>query len=127
MQRMILRRMLHQNFGVAADHHQKIIEVVRDPSSQTPHRLHFLRLTKLILQHPALSHVLGNHFYGFARLPLHRSPAQAYRDGFSILTFPPHFHIVEARSTAKLNHHPGLLFRIHKDVNLRIQPQHLFR
>ena len=103
---MILRRMLHQNFGVAADHHQKIIEVVSHATGQTSHSFHFLRLTKLILQHPALGHVFGNYFHDVAGLPLDRAPAQAHCDGFSILAFPAHFHVVEADTAAKLNHQP---------------------
>ena len=95
-------------------------------TGQTSHSFHFLRLTKLILQHPALGHVFGNYFHDVAGLPLDRAPTQAHCDGFSILAFPAHFHVVEAHTTAKLNHQPGLLFRIHKDINLGIQAQHLF-
>ena len=52
------RQCVHQEFGMALDDHQKIIEIVRYTARKSPYGLHLLRLTKLLLQKMALADIL---------------------------------------------------------------------
>ena len=45
-------------FGVAVDHREQIVEVVRDAAGEKAHGLHLLRLTQLRLESPAIGDVL---------------------------------------------------------------------
>ena len=51
-----------QKFRVARDHHQQIVEVVRDAAGQAADGFHLLRLPQLLLQGAALGDVLGKEF-----------------------------------------------------------------
>ena len=51
---------IQKQIRMAANHHQQIIEIVRDAARQLPHRFHFLRLAELHLQHFRFGHV-GHH------------------------------------------------------------------
>src|SRR5579863_10401719 len=46
-------RFLQDNFGVALDHHQQVVKVVRDATRKPPNGLHLLRLPDLIFEHAA--------------------------------------------------------------------------
>src|ERR1017187_5073664 len=51
---------LLQNFAIAEDHREDIVEIMSDASGKLADRLHFLRLTKLPFQFSLLGHVLLN-------------------------------------------------------------------
>ena len=50
-----------QDLGVAGDHRQQVVEVVRDAAGQPADRLHLLRLGEALLEPPPLGHVVGEH------------------------------------------------------------------
>ena len=50
---------LKQEFRIARNHHQKIVEVVRDPAGKAADRFHLLRLAKLLLQRAPFGNVFG--------------------------------------------------------------------
>src|SRR5712692_4172490 len=52
---------IEQKFGVALDHHQKIVEIMGDAARQASHSLHLLRLAKLPLEQMPFADVLGYH------------------------------------------------------------------
>jgi hypothetical protein len=50
---------LHQQFGVALNDGQDVVEIVRHAGGQLPHRLHFDRMTQLRLQIQPLGDVVA--------------------------------------------------------------------
>ena len=48
---------LEQKLRVAGDHHQQVVEVVRDATGETTDCFHFLCLAELQLQHAGFGHV----------------------------------------------------------------------
>src|SRR5579872_5967400 len=80
-----------QDFRVSADHHQQIIEVVRDATGQPADGFHLLRLPELVFENTLFSHILGNHFQNFYGLlgGLYQAPAQPYRDDLAVFSLPP--------------------------------------
>ena len=59
--------MLQQNFGIAADDHQQIVEVVRDSAGEPSHGFHFLGLPELLFQRAPLGDILSDDFQNLAR------------------------------------------------------------
>ena len=60
--RFILRReRAQQQFSVALDYHQQIVEVVRDASSEPADCFHFLRLPQLFFELLPLTNILRNN------------------------------------------------------------------
>jgi hypothetical protein len=53
-----------QDLGVARDHHQQVVEVVRDPSGEPPDRLHPLGLPEPLLEPQPHRHVVCEHERG---------------------------------------------------------------
>ncbi len=61
-------QLLQQHLGVSGDHHQQVVEVVRDAAGQPAHRIHLLRLPQLLFQLPPVGDVFRHqfqHFFGF--------------------------------------------------------------
>ena len=52
------RQDVHQEFGVALDDHEEIVEVVGDATGEAPDGFHFLGLAKLLFELMALADVL---------------------------------------------------------------------
>ena len=50
---------LQQKFGVSGNHHQQIVEIVRNAASQAADSFHLLRLAQLLFERATLGHVLG--------------------------------------------------------------------
>ncbi len=48
-----------QKFRVSGNHHQQIVEIVRDAASEAAHSFHLLRLAQLLFERAALGHVFG--------------------------------------------------------------------
>ncbi len=59
--------LLQQDFGVAVNHRQQIVEVVRHAARQAAHRFHFLRLPELLFQLPPLGDVFGDQLEDLVR------------------------------------------------------------
>jgi hypothetical protein len=59
-QRMIEIKALEDDFGISADHHEQIVEVVGDSAGQTANGFHFLGLAELVFKHAAVGDILGN-------------------------------------------------------------------
>ncbi len=53
---------LEEKFRVARNHHQEIVEIVRDAARQPADCFHLLRLAQLLLQHAAFGHILRKQF-----------------------------------------------------------------
>ena len=49
-QRLVVGHLLEQPAGLPADHHQQIVEVVRDAAGEPADRFHLLRLTELLFE-----------------------------------------------------------------------------
>ena len=102
-QRIVLIQRFHQNFGVPADHHQEVVEVVGHATSETADSLHFLRLPELIFQRAPLSYIFGNDFerlVGFIEFGC-RSSAESYGNDAAVLPFPTDFRTVETSGSLK--------------------------
>ena len=52
---------LEQKFGITGNHHQQIVEVVRDAAGEAADGFHFLRLTELHFQRSGLGHVFDEN------------------------------------------------------------------
>ena len=48
-----------QELRVAGDHHQQVVEVMRNAAGQAAHRFHLLRLAQLLLERAPFGNVLG--------------------------------------------------------------------
>ena len=64
--------------GTAADDHQDVVEVVRDPAGQAFDRLHLLRLPQLLLEHALFADVA--HVTGEGRIVSHPNPSDRQLD-----------------------------------------------
>ncbi len=53
---------VQQELAVAGDHHEQIVEVVRDAAGQASDGFHLLGLAKLLLQRSMLGDVFGEEF-----------------------------------------------------------------
>ena len=69
--RAILAHAIAQHFVVAQDHGEQIVEIVRHPAGQTAHRLHFLRVEKLVFQGDPLGSAPGDALFEFLVDPAH--------------------------------------------------------
>ncbi len=97
------RHALEQEFRVAGDHHQQVIEVVRDASGETADGFHFLRLAELLLEGAALGDVLGEDFVGGAVLGIFDGAAgHASGEGGAVLANPLGDEAVELFASAEL-------------------------
>src|SRR5208282_2952926 len=77
---------LEQKLGVAGDHHQQVVKVVRDAAGEAADRFHFLRLTQLQLQHAGLGNVFHKNLVGAALFAVgNRSSGNARYNGRAIL------------------------------------------
>ena len=97
-------QLLEQDFGVAVDDHQQVVEVVGDAARQAPDGFHFLRLPELFFQLAALGNVLGDQFQNFFPLlgAAGGAAAEPHRDRPSVLVFPLHFRAVQAIPSADI-------------------------
>ena len=57
-----------QDLGVAGDHGQEVVEVVRDAAGEPPDRLHLLRVREPALEPLALAHVVRHDEHGVVAL-----------------------------------------------------------
>jgi hypothetical protein len=57
-----------EDLGVAGDHRQQVVEVVRDAAGEAADRLHLLRVAQPALEPLALADVVGEHERGAAAL-----------------------------------------------------------
>ena len=64
-----------EKFRVAGNHHQQVVEVVRDAAGETAHGFHLLGLAKLLLEGAAFGDVLGKQFEDDAFRPRRWSPS----------------------------------------------------
>ena len=55
---------VEQEFRIAGDHHQQIVEIVRNAAGESSHSFHLLRLPELLLQGAALGHIFGKQLEG---------------------------------------------------------------
>src|SRR2546423_2389475 len=49
--------LMTHDLGISLDNHEQVVEVVRDSASQSPHGLHLLRLSNLLLQASAAGYI----------------------------------------------------------------------
>ena len=94
--------LLHYDFGVSANDHQQIIEVVSDAARETTHRFHLLRLPNLFFQHTPAGDV-----------------ARSYHDA-------AHGNVVEQIVAHRLQPEPGAIFAA-KAIFRRSGASHLKR
>src|SRR5207253_6191030 len=94
---------LEENFGITADHHQKIVEIMSHTAGESSHGLHFLRLTELIFQHAAFGDIFGNHFKNLLSNigAGDGSTTQPDRDGIDVLALPADLDVLQPCATAK--------------------------
>ena len=115
---------VQQQFSVAPDDHQQIVEVMRHSAREASHRLHLLRLAKLMLQQALFGHVLGNQFVtGGACCVPNRPAAQPHGDGRAVLALPPDLHADEP--FGMFLEDSGALARITIDIVVQIDRQQL--
>ena len=62
MQRMAEGELVEHDFGIAADDHEEIVEVVGDAAGEAADGFHFLGLAELVFEHAALGDVFGDGF-----------------------------------------------------------------
>ena len=84
-------QVLFHHLGVAADDHQKVVEVVCDAAGQVADGLHLLRLAELLFQLGAAADIFGVNFQmGAAIRQLRAAPAHPHRDGAAVAPQPGH-------------------------------------
>ena len=105
--------LLQQEFGISRDHHQQIVEVVRDPSRESAHGFHLLGLAELQFQNVALGHVLGKQFVENLVAFIAQSPAgEAHYDRPAIFAHPLRHQSVELLHRTKAVRQREPLLRI---------------
>ena len=75
-----------EKFRVSGDHHQEIVEVVRDPAGQAAHGLHLLRLAQLLFQGAALGDIFREEFedHAFFTAVDHGTPRDSNHGGAAL-------------------------------------------
>ena len=81
---------LQQKFGVSGNHHQQIVEVVRDAARQPADGLHLLRLAQLLFERAPFGDVLGKQLEYDAFLPSirYRTTGDPNDRGRAVLALP---------------------------------------
>src|ERR1019366_4821705 len=89
--------------GIAGDHHQQVVEVVRNAAGETADRFHLLRLTELELQGAGLSNVFHKNFEAASVVAVrNRAPGNARHNGGAILAYALRGQVVEFLSGVKI-------------------------
>src|SRR5271166_4800554 len=123
MQSIFGSELIEENFSVAADDHEQIVEVVSDASGETADGFHFLRLTELIFEDATLGDVFGNGFEDVGGLVLggDGATADAHGNHTSVLAFPADFETIHAAGAAEFVDQAGVFTGIQEDIFLRIE------
>ncbi len=123
VQRVFGSELIEENFGIAADDHEQIVEVVSDASGETADGFHFLRLTELIFEDATLGDVFGDGFENISGLVFggDGAAADADGDGGSILALPASFKAIHATGAAEFVDQAGIFAGIEEDIFLRIE------
>ena len=94
---------IEQKLGVAGDHHQQVIEVVRDAAGEAADRFHFLRLTELQLQRSGLGDVFHEDFEGASFFAVrNRTPGNSRHDRRAILAHALGGQVIEFLPRVKI-------------------------
>ena len=118
-----------QHLGVAADDHQKIIEVVRHAAGQPSDGFHFLRLAELVFEGPPFGDIFRDDFEGrVAVIPgIGGASAEPDRNCGAIFLLPANFGAVKVARALEFLHQVGMGRGFQKNVLLRIKPHNVFR
>ena len=88
-QRRVRAEAVKQKFRIARDHHQQIVEIVRDAAGESAYGFHLLRLPELLLQGAALGDIFGKQFEGWSLAAVGNSAAgNADHRGRAVFAFP---------------------------------------
>ena len=123
MQRVAGSELVEQNFGVAADDHEQIVEVVSDAAGEAADGFHFLGLAELIFEDAALGDVFGDGFEdvgGFVAAG-DGAAADADGDGDAVFALPADFEAVHASGAAEFVDQAGVFGGIDENVFLGIE------
>src|SRR5271170_290735 len=125
VQRISGSELVEENLGVAADHHEQIVEVVSDAAGETADGFHFLGLAELVFEDAALGDVFGDGFEDFGGMIFtgHGAATDADSDGCAILAFPADFKTVHAAGAAEFVDQASVFGRIGENIVFRIESQ----
>ena len=114
---------LGEKFAVAGDHHEQIVEVMRNAAGQPAHRFHFLRLAKLLFQGPAFGYVFGEEleeerrfFFETYAFSGYGAAGKTDQYRFTVLGHPLGSQILEWPQGAQTIRHSEPLLRITMEV-----------
>src|SRR5580698_2169993 len=124
MQRMAEGDLAEHDFGVSADYHEEIVEVVSDAAGEAAYGFHFLGLAELVFENAAFGDVFGDGFEdvgGF--IAGDGTAADADGNDSCVFALPANFKAVHASAAAEFVDQTGVFGGVDEDVFLRIEGQ----
>src|ERR1039457_3084101 len=110
MQRMTDGELVEQDFGITADDHEEVVEVMSDAAGEAAYGFHFLGLAELILEEAAGGDVFGDgleHVGGFVAAG-DVAAADADGDDAAVFALPAGFETVHASGAAEFVDQAGV-------------------